>query len=95
MADSYQQAAGGASPETRFGRPISRPLTVPLYKPKSVVIVPGRPRPGGAIISIGRVFMDHKNEHTWYGTTVLTVRKGKQVVIAGDGQVSIGDTVIK
>ena len=39
--------------------------------------------------------MDHKNEHTWYGTTVLAVRKGKQVVIAGDGQVSIGDTVIK
>ncbi len=31
----------------------------------------------------------------WHGTTILTVRKGKRVVIAGDGQVSIGNTVIK
>ncbi len=28
-------------------------------------------------------------------TTILTVRKGSQVVIAGDGQVSLGATVIK
>ncbi len=31
----------------------------------------------------------------WHGTTILTVRKGGRVVIAGDGQVSIGPTVIK
>ena len=31
----------------------------------------------------------------WHATTILTVRKGDQVVIAGDGQVSMGDTVIK
>jgi ATP-dependent HslUV protease subunit HslV len=31
----------------------------------------------------------------WHGTTILAVRKGKQVVVAGDGQVSLGDTVIK
>src|SRR5918995_2202052 len=31
----------------------------------------------------------------WHGTTILTVRKGKQVVIAGDGQVSHGNVVIK
>jgi ATP-dependent HslUV protease subunit HslV len=31
----------------------------------------------------------------WHGTTVLSVRKDKQVVIAGDGQVSLGNTVIK
>jgi ATP-dependent HslUV protease subunit HslV len=31
----------------------------------------------------------------WHGTTILTVRKGNTVVIAGDGQVSIGNTVIK
>lgn len=31
----------------------------------------------------------------WHGTTILTVRKGGKVVIAGDGQVSIGNTVIK
>ena len=30
-----------------------------------------------------------------HGTTILSVRKGDTVVIAGDGQVSIGDTVMK
>ncbi|MEM9592362.1 MAG: ATP-dependent protease subunit HslV [Pseudomonadota bacterium] len=32
---------------------------------------------------------------TWHGTTILTVRKGGKVVVAGDGQVSLGQTVIK
>ena len=31
----------------------------------------------------------------WRGTTILSVRKNGKVVIAGDGQVSLGDTVIK
>ena len=31
----------------------------------------------------------------WHGTTILTVRKGGRVVVAGDGQVSLGQTVIK
>jgi ATP-dependent HslUV protease, peptidase subunit HslV len=31
----------------------------------------------------------------WHGTTILSLRKGHQVVIAGDGQVTIGQTVIK
>ena len=31
----------------------------------------------------------------WHGTTILTVRKGGKVVVGGDGQVSIGQTVIK
>jgi len=31
----------------------------------------------------------------WHGTTILTVRKSGRVVIAGDGQVSLGPTVIK
>jgi ATP-dependent HslUV protease, peptidase subunit HslV len=31
----------------------------------------------------------------WHGTTILTVRKAGKVVIAGDGQVSLGQTVIK
>lgn len=37
---------------------------------------------------------DQKNPG-WRGTTILSVRKGGKVVIAGDGQVSLGDTVIK
>jgi len=32
---------------------------------------------------------------TWHGTTILSVRKGGKVVIAGDGQVSVGQTVMK
>ncbi len=31
----------------------------------------------------------------WHGTTILSVRKNGQVVIAGDGQVSVGPTVMK
>ena len=31
----------------------------------------------------------------WHGTTIVTVRKKGKVVIAGDGQVSLGNTVIK
>jgi len=31
----------------------------------------------------------------WHGTTILSVRKGGAVVVAGDGQVSMGQTVVK
>jgi ATP-dependent HslUV protease subunit HslV len=31
----------------------------------------------------------------WHGTTILGVRRGGKVVVAGDGQVSLGQTVIK
>ncbi len=31
----------------------------------------------------------------WHGTTIIGVKKGGRVVIAGDGQVSLGQTVIK
>ena len=31
----------------------------------------------------------------WHATTILTVRKGGSVVIGGDGQVSIGQTIVK
>lgn len=31
----------------------------------------------------------------WHGTTILAVRKGGKVVIAGDGQVSTGQTILK
>lgn len=35
------------------------------------------------------------NSVSWRGTTIITVRKGGRVVIAGDGQVSLGQTIIK
>ncbi len=31
----------------------------------------------------------------WHGTTILSVRKNEEVVVAGDGQVTFGNTVIK
>jgi ATP-dependent HslUV protease subunit HslV len=31
----------------------------------------------------------------WHGTTILAVRKGGKTVIAGDGQVSMGQTIVK
>jgi len=41
--------------------------------------------------------MSEQNPSTpqWHGTTILSVRKGDKVVVAGDGQVSLGDTVVK
>ncbi|WP_417679154.1 ATP-dependent protease subunit HslV [Roseibium sp.] len=38
---------------------------------------------------------DSREPATWHGTTILMIRKGGKVVIAGDGQVSLGQTVIK
>lgn len=32
---------------------------------------------------------------TLHGTTILSVRRGKSVVIGGDGQVSLGNTIMK
>jgi ATP-dependent HslUV protease subunit HslV len=31
----------------------------------------------------------------WHGTTILLVRKGAEVVLAGDGQVTVGHTIMK
>ena len=39
--------------------------------------------------------MGNQQDASWHGTTIISVRKGNQVVIAGDGQVSLGNTVIK
>jgi len=41
------------------------------------------------------MIMADDNQKGWRGTTILCVRKGKEVVVAGDGQVTLGDTVIK
>jgi len=39
--------------------------------------------------------MANENFPGWHGTTIIGVKKGGEVVIAGDGQVSLGQTVIK
>ncbi|HXP30092.1 MAG TPA: ATP-dependent protease subunit HslV [Stellaceae bacterium] len=39
--------------------------------------------------------MHDPRPETWHGTTILCVRKTGKVVIAGDGQVTMGQTVVK
>jgi ATP-dependent HslUV protease subunit HslV len=39
--------------------------------------------------------MESNASATWHGTTILAVRRAGKVVVAGDGQVSLGPTVIK
>ncbi len=39
--------------------------------------------------------MSAQSDQTWHGTTILSLRKDGKVVIAGDGQVSFGQTVLK
>ncbi len=31
----------------------------------------------------------------WHGTTIIGVKRGDKIVVAGDGQVSMGNTVMK
>ena len=39
--------------------------------------------------------LEHKDPSQFYATTILCVRKDNQVAIAGDGQVSLGHTIMK
>jgi len=40
--------------------------------------------------------MQHSEQApVWHGTTIIAVRKGNKVVVAGDGQVSLGATIVK
>jgi len=51
--------------------------------------IPGafrRPKPFGPIMAA---------TSPWHGTTILSVRKDGAVVVAGDGQVSLGATIVK
>ena len=38
---------------------------------------------------------DNSSFPDWHGTTILAVRKGGKTVVAGDGQVSMGPTIVK
>ena len=39
--------------------------------------------------------MSNQTSVVLHGTTILSVRRGRDVVIGGDGQVSMGDTILK
>src|SRR5882757_4812711 len=45
----------------------------------------------------GSMSLQSENSPTpgWHATNILSVRKGSQVVMAGDGQVSMGQTIVK
>ena len=47
------------------------------------------------IIAAMNDHLDYAKAQNWRGTTIISVRKDDQVVIAGDGQVSMGHTVLK
>jgi ATP-dependent HslUV protease subunit HslV len=38
---------------------------------------------------------EHRSFPDWHGTTIIAVRKNGETVIAGDGQVSMGQTIVK
>src|SRR5208283_300504 len=52
------------------------------------------PRGAGRLL---RVFMQHHSpgQDGWHATTIIMVKKGGRTVIGGDGQVSIGQTIVK
>ena len=39
--------------------------------------------------------MRHRNPNVFYATTILAVRRDGRVALGGDGQVTVGDTVMK
>ena len=39
--------------------------------------------------------MDMNTSEKWHGTTIVLLRKNNQTVVAGDGQVSLGNTILK
>ncbi len=53
-------------------------------------IVPGPPR-----VHLGGMSPTQHDPLGWHGTTILCVRKDGRVAMAGDGQVSLGQTVVK
>lgn len=44
---------------------------------------------------LGKWPMSESRYPSWHGTTILSVRKGNEVVIAGDGQVTMGSIILK
>ena len=65
---------------------MTRPIRAPASAPGS-----GRVK----AIVYNRWPMSNKSSVVLHGTTILSVRRGRDVVIGGDGQVSMGDTILK
>ncbi len=64
----------------------------------ALVASPGYPGlcPAAAVTTFRRIMTSPQNDLAgWHGTTILCVRKDGRVAMAGDGQVSLGQTVVK
>ncbi|MGC8765398.1 MAG: ATP-dependent protease subunit HslV [Brevinematia bacterium] len=44
---------------------------------------------------INEFYGEKMSNNLWHSTTIVCVRKADEVVIAGDGQVTLGDTIVK
>lgn len=55
------------------------------------------PYPGGPVppYTYGSYGMGHASPRQMMATTILSVRRGNQVIMIGDGQVSAGSTIVK
>src|SRR5690606_38472092 len=88
-ADVYQCRAKGervrgeGGPAAATGRPLDPPAPSPTFGGRSIT---GSPMTDST---------DSRQSAPWHGTTILSVRKDGRVVVAGDGQVTFGNTVIK
>ena len=46
-------------------------------------------------LKISSYILVMSTNQNWHGTTIVLIRKGNQTIVAGDGQVSLGNTVLK
>ncbi len=82
---SMVEGAGRATQRFRMWTPPSTSSAGPPPR-TGEELAPAPPLPISAAMS---------KETVWHGTTIVSVRRGGRVVIAGDGQVSAGQTVMK
>ena len=82
------------------GREVKRPRATPLSpstpaKRIRTIAPPGSTAYMLRVHSLCRARMPTHDAPIWHGTTILTVRKGGKVAIGGDGQVTLGQTIVK
>ena len=95
--------ASGSGPGLRFRTRRPSPAKTSRTRPGALWRATGEGRPfpapratGAAAAAIATEgSMTETTPPTWHGTTILSVRKGGRVVVAGDGQVTFGNTVMK
>src|SRR6478672_3249393 len=83
---------------SRFARTCAEPRAFyqgsPAFATAASAIAPSR-QDAYIVSKHGHPRMQPTQSDLWHGTTILTVRKGGVVAVGGDGQVSIGQTIVK